>query len=44
MSPGGYSKGAGFLAEVLLTFFFVIIIMDSTDGSAPAGFAPLAIG
>lgn len=44
MSPGGYSMGAGFLAEVLLTFFFVIIIMGSTDGRAPAGFAPLAIG
>lgn len=44
MSPGSYSMAAAFLTEVLLTFFFVIIIMGSTDGRAPAGFAPLAIG
>lgn len=43
-SPGGYSMAAGILAEVLLTGFFLWIIMGSTDGRAPAGFAPIAIG
>jgi len=43
-SPGGYSMAAALVAEVVLTFFFVLIIMGATDGRAPAGFAPLAIG
>src|SRR3546814_17201156 len=43
-SHGGYAMGAGFLAEVLLTSFFLLIIMGSTDTRAPAGFAPVAIG
>jgi aquaporin Z len=43
-SPGGYSLTSAFVAEVLLTFFFLIVIMGSTDKRAPAGFAPLAIG
>lgn len=43
-SPGGYSLAAGLLTEVVMTAFFLIIIMGSTDGRAPAGFAPLAIG
>lgn len=43
-SPGGYSLQAGFLIEVLLTGFFLFIIMGSTHGKAPAGFAPIAIG
>lgn len=43
-SPGGYSAQAGFLIEVLLTGFFLFIIMGSTHGRAPAGFAPIAIG
>ena len=43
-SPGGYSLLAGFVAEVVLTFFFLIVILGSTDRRAPAGFAPLAIG
>lgn len=43
-SPGGYTLMAGLLIEVLLTAFFLWIIMGSTDGRAPAGFAPLAIG
>jgi aquaporin Z len=43
-SPGGFSLGAGFLAEVLLTGFFLFIIMGSTHGRAAAGFAPIAIG
>ena len=43
-SPGGYSMQAGFLAEVVLTAMFLMIIVGATDGRAPAGFAPLAIG
>lgn len=43
-SPGGYSLQAGFLAEVVLTAMFLMIIVGATDGRAPAGFAPLAIG
>ena len=44
-SPGGYSLAACLLAEVVLTFGFVFVIMGATDGKrAPAGFAPIAIG
>ena len=43
-SPGGYSMISALVAEVLLTFFFLIIILGVTDSRAPAGFAPLAIG
>ena len=43
-SPGGYSLLSCLVAEVVLTFFFLMIIMGSTDKRAPAGFAPLAIG
>jgi aquaporin Z len=43
-SPGGYSMLAGFVAEVVLTAFFLIVIMGATDGRAPKGFAPIAIG
>lgn len=43
-SPGGYSMVSCFVAEVLLTFFFLLIILGSTDRRAPAGFAPIAIG
>jgi aquaporin Z len=43
-SPGGYSMQSGFIIEVLLTGFFLFIIMGSTHGKAPAGFAPIAIG
>ena len=43
-SPGHYSLGACFTAEVVLTFFFLIIILGATDGRAPKGFAPIAIG
>jgi aquaporin Z len=43
-SPGGYSMAAGLVAEVLLTAFFVLIIMGATDKRAPQGFAPIAIG
>jgi aquaporin Z len=43
-SPDGYSMMAGFVTEVVLTGFFLFIIMGATDGRAPAGFAPIAIG
>jgi len=43
-SPGGYSLLAGFVAEVVLTAFFLIVIMGATDDRAPKGFAPVAIG
>ncbi|MEJ5207902.1 aquaporin Z [Denitratimonas sp. CY0512] len=44
LSPGGYSMGAVLMAEVLLTAFFLIVILGATDSRAPGGFAPLAIG
>ncbi|MCW4453404.1 aquaporin Z [Flavobacterium sp. MXW15] len=44
LSPGGYTVAAAFLCEVVLTAFFLIVIMGATHGRAPAGFAPLAIG
>jgi aquaporin Z len=43
-SPGGYTLAAAFLTEVVLTFVFLIVIMGATDGRAPTGFAPIAIG
>jgi aquaporin Z len=43
-SPGGYSLAAGFLAEFVLTFFFLFVILGATDSRAPAGFAPIPIG
>jgi len=43
-SPGGYSQTAAFTIEVLLTFFFLLVILGVTDPRAPVGFAPLAIG
>jgi aquaporin Z len=43
-SPGGYTLLACFVAEVVLTFFFLMIILGATDSRAPAGFAPIAIG
>ena len=43
-SPGKYSLMAGFVCEVAMTAMFLFIIMGSTHGKAPAGFAPLAIG
>ena len=43
-SPGGYSLGAGFVTEVVMTFMFLMIILGSTDARAPKGFAPIAIG
>ena len=43
-SPGGYSLTSALVAEIVLTFFFLIIILGATDGRAPPGFAPIAIG
>ena len=43
-SPGGYSLQAALICEVVMTFFFLMIILGATDARAPAGFAPIAIG
>ena len=43
-SPDGYSMMAALVIEVVLTAFFLIIILVATDKRAPAGFAPIAIG
>jgi aquaporin Z len=43
-SPGGYALVACLVAEVVLTFMFLMIILGATDRRAPAGFAPIAIG
>jgi len=43
-SPGGYSMHAGLIIEIVLTAVFLVVILGSTDGRAPAGFAPIAIG
>ncbi|EGF91513.1 aquaporin Z [Asticcacaulis biprosthecium C19] len=44
LSPGGFSMTAALIIEVLLTAFFLIIILGATSGRVPAGFAPIAIG
>jgi aquaporin Z len=43
-SPNGFSLESGLIIEVVMTFFFLMIIMGATDTRAPAGFAPIAIG
>lgn len=43
-SPGGYTMVAALVAEIVLTFAFLVVIMGATDSRAPAGFAPIAIG
>ena len=43
-SPGGYSLYSGLVVEIVLTLFFLIVILGSTDRLAAAGFAPIAIG
>ena len=43
-SPGGYSLVACLVAEIVLTMFFLLIIMGATDKRVPNGFAPIAIG
>lgn len=43
-SPGGYSLVSALLTEVVMTMFFLMVILGATDKRAPAGFAPIAIG
>lgn len=43
-SPGQYSLLAAVVTEVVMTAFFLIVILGATDHRAPAGFAPIAIG
>src|SRR5271166_4452819 len=43
-SPGGYGMFSVMVAEVVLTFVFILIILGSTEKRAPAGFAGIAIG
>ena len=43
-SPGGYSLLAALVSEVVMTMFFLIVILGATDKRTPAGFAPIAIG
>ena len=43
-SPMGYSLLAALVCEVVMTMFFLIVILGATDSRAPAGFAPIAIG
>jgi aquaporin Z len=43
-SPGHYSLQAALVCEVVMTFFFLMIILGATHSRAPAGFAPIAIG
>ncbi|MGE3146921.1 MAG: aquaporin, partial [Pseudorhodoplanes sp.] len=43
-SPGGYSLLSGLVTEIVMTFFFLLIILGVTDKRAAAGFAPIAIG
>ncbi|KAB2907165.1 MAG: aquaporin Z [Kofleriaceae bacterium] len=43
-SPGEYKLVAGIITELVMTFFFLYIILGATSAKAPAGFAPIAIG
>jgi aquaporin Z len=44
LSPGGYAMSSAFIAEFVLTFFFIWVVVGSTDKRAPVGFAGIAIG
>ena len=44
LSPGGYSMQAALLIELILTAFFLIVILGSTSSKVPGGFAPISIG
>ena len=44
LSPGGFSMTSAFIAEMVLTAFFLLIILGSINERAPKGFAPIAIG
>ena len=43
-SPGKYSLTAALVTEFVMTFGFLFVILGSTHGNAPKGFAPIAIG
>ena len=43
-SPGGYSMVAALICEIVMTMFFILIILGATEKRAPPGFAPIAIG
>ncbi|NOC44342.1 MULTISPECIES: aquaporin Z [Ruegeria] len=43
-SPGGYSLMSALVIEIVMTAFFILIILGATSDKAPAGFAPIAIG
>jgi aquaporin Z len=43
-SPGGYSLNAALVTEIVMTAFFILIILAATEKRVPAGFAPIAIG
>lgn len=43
-SPGGYSMMSVMISEIVMTLFFLLVILGSTDERAPKGFAPIAIG
>jgi aquaporin Z len=43
-SPGGYSMLAALVCEVVMTMFFLVVILGATDKRTPGGFAPIAIG
>jgi aquaporin Z len=43
-SPGGYTLLSALVCEVVMTFFFVMVIIGATDKRAPQGLAPIAIG
>jgi aquaporin Z len=43
-SPGGYSLQAALVTEIVMTAFFILIILAATEKRVPAGFAPIAIG
>lgn len=44
LSPDGYSMVSALIAEFVLTAFFILVILGSTNARAPKGFAPIAIG
>jgi aquaporin Z len=44
LSPGHYPLQAALVCEIVMTFFFVFVIMGATHAAAPSGFAPIAIG
>ena len=43
-SPGGYGLVSALVCEVVMTMMFLLVILGATDGRAPQGFAPIAIG